>query len=66
MKQDSKHNEFDALNPKEGMGDWRCPGGRISFKPSWDKTQPWVTYSNGTAGLHFANIHQAINYMENK
>ena len=33
---------------------------RVEFDPENDGTQPWKSYSNGTAGRHFATEEQAM------
>lgn len=37
--------------------------GRIMYAPEWSKSQPYVTYRDGTAGRHFSNLPSAMAYM---
>lgn len=38
----------------------RKGGRRVEFDPENDGAQPWKSYSNGTAGRHFATEEQAM------
>jgi hypothetical protein len=44
----------------------KCKKGRVTYHPEWSNTQPWVSYINGTAGLHFASIDDARLYFKTK
>lgn len=37
---------------------WRteCGHGRVAYRPDWSVAEPYVTYRDGTAGRHFANL----------
>lgn len=42
----------------------RKGGRRVEFDPENDGAQPWKSYSNGTAGRHFATEQQAMAWVE--
>lgn len=37
-----------------------CGRGRVTFNPDWDRSKPWASYIDGTAGLHFATPDAAV------
>lgn len=37
---------------------------RASYHPEWSEQRPWVTYVNGTAGLHHATAGDAERYFK--
>lgn len=39
-----------------------CGTGRATYRPDWSAATPWVTYINGTAGLHVATLDGAARY----
>lgn len=39
-----------------------CGHVRITYRPDWDKAQPWTTYRDGTAGRHFATRAAAVQF----
>lgn len=39
---------------------------RVSYRPDWDRSQPWASYKNGTAGRHFATEQQALDWLNAK
>lgn len=43
-----------------------CGRGRLAYHPEWSEIQPWVSYIDGSAGRHFANIYDATNYFKAK
>lgn len=40
--------------------------GRATYHPAYDTLRPWVTYINGTAGLHFATDKEAVAYFRGR
>jgi hypothetical protein len=36
---------------------------RVVYQPDWSAAQPWVTYTNGTAGRHFATERHAVEWL---
>lgn len=35
---------------------------RVTYRPDYCKTSPWVAYYHGTAGLHFPDLDSAQRY----
>jgi hypothetical protein len=44
----------------------KCKRVRIVFNPDWDRSQPWASYTDGTAGRHFATPHDALSYFASR
>lgn len=42
----------------------RCGKWRITYRPDWDASLPYVTYDNGTAGCHFGSLIAAQRYFD--
>lgn len=43
-----------------------CGHGRVAYRPDWDKSQPYATYIDGTAGRHFASLEACAQYFAAK
>lgn len=41
-----------------------CGRGRVTYHPEWSVNEPWVSYIEGTAGRHFAELGQAHAYFK--
>lgn len=55
--------------PESKIGDTyrtKCGRGRISYHPEWSTSKPWVSYTHGSAGLHFTNPEEALAYFQKK
>lgn len=39
---------------------------RLTYRPDWSISRPWVSYTNGSAGLHFENLTSALTHFRAK
>jgi hypothetical protein len=44
----------------------KCSRARIAYHPEWDRSQPWASYIDGTAGRHFATPFDALPYFASR
>ncbi len=40
--------------------------GRVTYRPDWSNSAPWVSYLAGTAGRHFATLDEATAYFRER
>lgn len=43
-----------------------CGHGRCCFHPDWDKSKPWATYVDGTAGRHLGGLEACAQYFASR
>lgn len=56
---------FDSIINDYPIGtNWRWEHGkiRISYRPDWSESMPFVSYFRGTAGRHFTSLQAAAQY----
>ena len=41
----------------------RKGGNRVTYRPDYCTTLPWIAYTNGTAGRHFATEERALYWL---
>jgi hypothetical protein len=39
-----------------------CGNGRVTYRPDWSASYPWVTYVNGVAGQHYKDLAGAVTH----
>lgn len=44
----------------------QCKRGRITYHPEWSEFMPWVSYIDGSAGMHFSSTISAVTYFKRK
>lgn len=44
----------------------KCSRARITYAPEWDRSQPWTSFIDGTAGRHFATPFDALPYFASR
>lgn len=43
-----------------------CGRARVVYRPDWSEAQPWVSYLDGTAKRHFADLDAARAYFKDR